>query len=114
MSEKREPGLYWAKNGDTWKAYFFSEEGLWYKPMYFLQSDEQMKGIGVDEARITQARTRQEFIAEIVALIASGEITDVESIGSGENWSRTKKQNELRSERWAAVGIGKHFIYIKK
>jgi hypothetical protein len=58
--------------------------------------------------------TREELITEIIALVASGEITDVESIGAGENWSRTKKQNELRSERWAAVKIGKHYIYVKK
>jgi len=58
--------------------------------------------------------SRKELIAEIVALVASGDITDVEGVGAGENWSRTKKQNELRSERWAAVKIGKHFIYVKK
>jgi hypothetical protein len=58
--------------------------------------------------------TKQELILIIQDHVACGEITDVEGVGAGENWSRTKKQNELRSGRWEAVKIGKHFIYIKK
>jgi hypothetical protein len=57
--------------------------------------------------------TRQNLIEEMQRLVGVGEITDVESIGLNEGWSRSKKQAELRSERWTAVKIGKHFIYIR-
>lgn len=58
--------------------------------------------------------SREDFIKELKRLIASGEVTDIESFIYANEDSRTKAKKILKSEEYEEVKIRKHFIYVKK
>jgi len=58
---------------------------------------------------------RVDFIEEFKRLVSEGKLTDIESYGTSENFSRGKKQKDLSNgDIWETVIIGKHKYYIKK